>query len=192
MPDAAGRDRIINARYTDSELLEQMDGGSSAAFSEFYDRYALRAYRVARSICRNRESTEEALQDAFLSIWANCASYRAERAPVTAWALTIVRYRAIEIARRDHRPQLATQPRERASHRDQVIDDAVASDDAQRLRDLLGEIPPKQREVITLAFYGQLSHSEIAQHLDLPAGTVKGRMRLGLEKLRDGLQGTAA
>lgn len=175
---------------SDGELLRRMVAGSSAAFSEFYDRYASRAYWVAWSVCRSHEATEEALQDAFEAIWKSCASYRAERAPVAAWALTIVRYRAIEIVRRDHRRKLVPQPRERASRRDQVVDDAVARDDAQRLRDLLSAIPSEQREVITLAFYGQLSHSEIAEHLALPAGTVKGRMRLGLEKLRTSLEST--
>lgn len=167
-----------------------MNAGSTAAFGELYERHSARALKVARSICRGFGSAEEAVQDAFEGIWRSRATYRAERGPVVAWAMSIVRYRALAIA--SARGQASTRESgggespEAASPTDQLIDDAAARGEAEQLRGLLARIPPAQRQVITLAFYGQMSHTEIARHLGLPAGTVKGRMRLGLEKLRAG------
>jgi len=132
------------------------------------------------------------VQEAFVSIWRSAATYQSRQGTVAAWLLAIVRYRAIDIARRNE-----THTARRAS------DDALATlagpgeaelamtrADAQHLLVPLAQLPDAQREVITLAFYGQLTHAEIAAHLRLPPGTVKGRMRLGLEKLRESLAST--
>jgi RNA polymerase sigma-70 factor, ECF subfamily len=95
--------------------------------------------------------------------WSSRANYRPQQGTVAAWLLTVVRYRAIDVARSKT---------------------AVKRDDAQRLLVSLELLPDAQAEVITLAYYGQLTHTEIATHLRLPAGTVKSRMRLGLRKLQ--------
>ena len=170
--------------------MHQMNAGSTAAFGELYDRHQREALRVARSCCANAAHAEEAVQDAFESIWRSRSTYRAERGPVAAWAMAIVRYRAMAIAKsggRDAHGLVDVLP-EAGSAPDQAIDDAVAAGESEHLLALLQRIPPAQREVIGLAFFGQLTHTEIADHLGLPAGTVKGRMRLGLDKLRTDLE----
>ena len=183
-----------NQALSDGELMRRMSAGSTVAFGDFYERHSARALKVARSICRNSGAAEEAVQDAFEGIWKSRATYRADRGPAVAWAMSIVRYRAIAISSRRDAPPARDDclgAAERASPRDQLVDDAITRGEAEHLREVLKRIPPVQREVITLAFYGQMSHTEIARHLGLPAGTVKGRMRLGLEKLRAGFKRTA-
>lgn len=174
----------------DDLLMSQVKGGSVDAFEELYDRYSARAYRVARSICQDQGRAEDAVQEAFLSIWKSRMAFRPQRGTLAAWLLTTVRYRAIDGARRDHRHAgrradehtLAAYPAPGA-----LVDQVASRDEADRLRMLLNILPETQREVITLAFYGELTHTEIATALRLPTGTVKGRMRLGLHKLREAI-----
>lgn len=183
------------AIHDDDLLMSQVKGGSVDAFEELYDRYGVQAYRVARSICHDQGHTEDAIQEAFLSIWKSRTSYQPQRGTVAAWLLTVVRYRAIDVARRDHKhggrraaeDTLATHPTLGA-----LAEQVANRDAAERLRALLTRLPDAQREVITLAFYGELTHTEIATALDLSAGTVKGRMRLGLQKLRTNIAKEAA
>jgi RNA polymerase sigma-70 factor, ECF subfamily len=166
--------------------MMRIQGGSHDAFAALYDRYCDRAYRVARSVCFDDAYAEDAVQEAFASIWRSRATYRPEQPSAAAWILTLVRHRAIDIKRRD-----STQRTHRVSDdalERQPADDDVAGQtesrlEARDLRALLDGLPDAQREVIVLAFYGQLTHTEIASQLDLPVGTVKGRMRLGLHKL---------
>ena len=152
---------------SDDELMARLQAGSGDAFEALYDRYRDRAYRIASSVCRDGPRAEEAVQGAFVSIWRGRDTYRARQGSVAAWLLTVVRHRAIDVARRH-------------------------DTDAERPQPSLSRIPEAQREVHTLAFYGELSHTEIAAQLELPPGTVKGRMRLGLSKLRDELNRTEA
>ena len=172
---------------SDSQLMVQVSAGSVEAFGKLYDRFGERAYRVAFAVCRDEDRAQDAVQEAFLSLWKGRTSYRSQQGTVAAWLLTGARYRAIDLARRNGR---------HASHRadadhldefpalDDVSEEVIQRDGADRLQASLARLPDNQREVITLAYYGQLSHTEIADHLNLPAGTVKGRMRLGLQKLR--------
>jgi RNA polymerase sigma-70 factor (ECF subfamily) len=179
---------------TDDQVMVRVKDGSTAAFEVLYDRYCDRAYRVARSVCRDDGRAQEVVQEAFISIWRSRASYE-DRGQVAAWVLTIVRHRAIDTARR-HGPHAAHRASEdvlqtaRAPDRvaEQVADRAQARD----LLSVLARLPEAQREVITLAFYGQLTHLEIAEHLNLPLGTVKGRIHLGIEKLRDDIDRTVS
>jgi RNA polymerase sigma-70 factor (ECF subfamily) len=179
----------------DDLLMSQVKGGSVDAFEVLYDRYSVRAYRVARSICHDQGHTEDAIQEAFLSVWKSRTAYQSQRGTVAAWLLTTVRYRAINVARRDykHAGRRATEHTLAAHPTPGALADQVANrDEADRLQALLNLLPDAQREVITLAFYGELTHTEIATALDLPAGTVKGRMRLGLQRLRTNIEKDAA
>lgn len=176
-------------------LMSQVKDGSVEAFEELYDRYCDRAYRVAWCACHDKGRSEDAVQEAFLSIWNARASYSPDRGAVAAWLLTAVRYRAIDISRRDRKHSERRAPAQAIDLHatpENIADRTVARDEAHRLRVLLTQLPEAQREVITLAFYGQLSHTEIAAALDLPAGTVKGRMRLGLQKLHANIEKEAA
>ena len=128
-------------------------------------------------------------QEAFLSIWRSEARFDRARGSVRAWALGIVRNRAIDALRRAARPApkldlddeavLESQP---AAERTEA--EAIRRETAGGLRGALGELPDEQSQVIELAYFGGFSHSEIAEMLAMPLGTVKGRMRLGLEKIR--------
>jgi RNA polymerase sigma-70 factor, ECF subfamily len=178
----------------DSELMKLIQRGSTHAFEELYDRYAARAYRVARSACADSGRAEDAVQEAFTSIWRDASAYARERGSVAAWLLTTVRHRAIDGGRR-HRSQL-----DRAARASllvgrpvtgEPVEGVLAREAAARLREQLERLPDAQREVVVLAFYGQLTHSEIATHLQLPAGTIKGRMSLGLQKLREAVEEAA-
>jgi RNA polymerase sigma-70 factor, ECF subfamily len=170
----------------DRRLVEHI-ATDKDAFAQLYDRYSARAYRVARSVCRDDGRAEDAVQEAFLSVWRTHESYRPALGTVAAWLMVVVRRRAIDTSRRnrkhaDHRAdadQLDARPAAGG-----VADQAETNDEAPRLRARLAHLPEAQQEVIVLAFYGELTHAEIADHLQLPPGTVKGRMRLGLEKLR--------
>ncbi len=190
-----GRDhangRVSLAALSDGQLMVEVGAGSVRAFAALYDRYSDRAYSVAMRVCRDGGHAEDAVQNAFLGIWNSRGSYREGRGPVSAWLLTIVRYRAVDIVRRNnaHASRLTPDGQHDACGvPDDVCEQIVALEEADDMRASLGRLPPAQREVIQLAFYGGLSHSEIAEQLGLPAGTVKGRMRLGLHKLEANLE----
>ena len=171
---------------SDAELMGRVQDDDAEAFALLYDRHASRAYRVACSVCHRPGSAEDAVQEAFISIWTNRLTYRRRPEGFAAWAMTIVRNRAVVVARRDAVHDRRGNGDARSDDRPSSIDiaaDPAASDEARHLRGLLAGLPDEQREVITLAYYGQLTHTEIAAHLELPTGTVKGRMRLGLQKL---------
>lgn len=183
------------ATADDELLMSQVKRGNVDAFDVLYHRYNARAYRVARSICHDKGRAEDAIQEAFISIWKGRASYRSQRGTVAAWLLTAVRYRAIDVVRRDHKHAgRRADVGALAAHLtpEELAEQVTSRDEARRLQTLLTRLPDAQREVITLAFYGELTHTEIAAALGLPAGTVKGRMRLGLHKLRDALDDQAA
>jgi|ERR1700729_1988365 len=169
----------------DEQLMEQVKSGSIEAFGELYDRYCDRAYRVAWWVCYDHHRAEETVQGTFLSIWHSQTLYQSEVGTVAAWLLTTVHYRAIDILRR-HTKDAGRRDGEDTldAHFVSGYNQVVNHKDACRLGKLLNRLPDAQREVITLAFYGKLTHTEIATALQLPAETVKGRMRLGLERLR--------
>jgi RNA polymerase sigma-70 factor (ECF subfamily) len=171
----------------DERLLREIASGNREAFEQLYQRFYARAHRVAWSVCREEGRAEDAVQEAFIAILRSPGSYRPERGAVAAWVLSLVRYRAIDIARANTTHASKRADEEDAFRRSEpaaLADQVVFRDSAGKLRARLQLLPDAQREVIALAFYGQLSHAEIAAKLHLPPGTVKGRMRLGLEKLR--------
>jgi RNA polymerase sigma-70 factor (ECF subfamily) len=183
------------ATREDDLLMSQVKDGNVDAFEVLYDRYCDRAYRVAWSICHNQGHADDAIQEAFLSLWKNRTAYQPQRGTVAAWLLTTVRYRAIDIARRDHkhasrRAGEHTLPAHPTSGK--LAEQVTSREEAHHLQTLLTRLPDAQREVITLAFYGELTHTEIATALELPEGTVKGRIRLGLHKLREAIDLAAA
>ena len=175
---------------SDAMLMQDVQAGERTALAELYDRFALRAYRTAFSVCHDRDCAEDAVQDAFVSMWSSRATYEPARGSVVGWAMTIVRHRAIYLARRRSASAVLDEGATRLDDqpaRDDVPMDFAARAESERLVDLLARLPPTQREVIRLGFFDGLTHEEIASRLALPPGTVKGRMRLGLTKLRSAL-----
>jgi RNA polymerase sigma-70 factor, ECF subfamily len=175
---------------TDAALMVEIQAGEHLALGALYDRFAERAFQTALSVCHDRDCAHDAVQDAFVSMWSSRATYQPTRGSVVGWTMSIVRHRAIYL----HRLRSLTAGREQGPGRleDQPAPDDVPSDFAahaktKELAALLARLPPAQRQVIQLGFYDGLTHHEIARQLTLPPGTVKGRMRLGLTKLRSEL-----
>ena len=175
--------------------MAKASAGSVDGFVDLYDRYYDRAYRVARSVCHDEGRAQEAVQDGFLSVWNGRANYRSQQGTVAAWVLTVVRYRAIDAARVNHRHASRRANEDQLTQRSAGEDPAevvARREEVQRVQASLATLPDAQAEVITLAYYGQLTHTEIAAQLGVPRATVKGRMRLGLQKLRADLEPVAA
>lgn len=183
------------AALADGELMGDVSAGSVDALAELHRRFGARAHRVALSVCHDEGRAQEAVQEAFLSIWKTRTSYRPHRGSVTAWLLTVVRYRAIDLARHNGQHASRRAGEEQLATRltpDVALATVIRNEEVDELRASLALLPVLQQQVITLAFYGELSHTEIAARLGLPAGTVKGRMRLGLTKLRADIAPPAA
>lgn len=172
---------------SDGDLMRRVQADDIQAFEHLHDRYAATARGIASMICHSSERAEEAVQDAFLGAWGSRASYDEAHGELRTWLLTLVRNRSIDINRRNRRGDVL-----RASdahlHRiaalDSVEDEAVQRDQGNGLRASLRQLPPLQREAIVLAYFGGLTHTEIAERLDVSLGTVKGRIRLGVCKAR--------
>lgn len=162
------------------------------AFAVLYDRHGGSAFSLAQRVVGDRATAEEVTQEAFLSVWRNGARFDAALGSVRSWTLGIVRNRAIDALRRSAGlapklnldDDLALEAEPAAELTDA---EAIRRETASRVRGAIGELPREQSEVIGLAYFGGFSHSEIAEMLAMPLGTVKGRMRLGLEKIRVGL-----
>jgi len=181
----------LSLELSDAVLMREVQAGERPALGELYARFAARAYRLALSVCHDRDCAQEAVQDAFVSMWSARATYQPACGSVAAWAMSIVRHRAIYLARR--RALAATRAEGAAQLDTHAARDDVPADFATRaaneeLAMLLLRLPRAQFEVIRLGFFDGLTHEQIARRLALPPGTVKGRMRLGLNKLRSELE----
>ncbi|MHB8658059.1 MAG: sigma-70 family RNA polymerase sigma factor [Solirubrobacteraceae bacterium] len=172
----------------DEDLMQLVHAGQARAFEVIFDRHAGAAFSLAYRMCGRRAMAEDVVQEAFLSLWRSGARYDRTRGSVRSWVLGAVHNRAVDAFRRDS----ARQSRdihddgitERMPAQERTETEAERRDDARTIRGALEELPSDQRQVIELAYFGGFTHSQIADMLALPAGTVKGRMRLGLSKLR--------
>ena len=175
-------------RLADEELMDRVRDGDSAAFSVIYDRHGTTAFSLAYRMAGKRNVAEDVVQEAFLSLWRTSARYDASRGSVRTWVLGIVHNRAIDALRRSnvHDKRRASDEgiEERFAAPERTDAEAARRSEAHEVRSALGALPADQLKVIELAYFGGFTHSEIAEMLDTPLGTVKGRMRLGLEKLR--------
>jgi RNA polymerase sigma-70 factor, ECF subfamily len=172
----------------DEELMRLVYGGQAAAFEVIYDRHADAAFSLAYRMCGQRALAEDVMQEAFLSLWRSGARYDRARGSVRTWVLGVVHNRAIDALRR-------RTTRDRGLVSEEGIEERLVApertdvefarrDEAREVRDALEQLPDEQSRVIELAYFGGLTHVEIAAMLDTPVGTIKGRMRLGLAKMR--------
>jgi len=178
---------IATRTSSDVNLMTLIQRGDVRAFERFYDRHVAAALGVAMRVLGDRHLAEDAVQEGFIGLWRSRASYRPRVATGKSWLLVIVSNRAIDLRRREHnRPAVLSGGAALANRTgsDCTEAEAIARTDHQQLRAQLQRLPVEQRQVIELAYFGGLSHDEIARRLQLPLGTTKGRLRLGLEKLR--------
>jgi RNA polymerase sigma-70 factor (ECF subfamily) len=165
-----------------------VDRRDPAAFEIVYDRHGGAAFSLAYRIAGDRAKAEDITQEAFLSLWRSRARYDRARGSVRTWLLGIVRNRAIDLLRREllQPPPLPFEPAEPSVEAagDETGVEALRREAAREVRGALSVLPVDQMRVIELAYFGGLTHAEIAEMLNMPLGTVKGRMRLGMEKIR--------
>jgi RNA polymerase sigma-70 factor (ECF subfamily) len=176
-------------RLADEDLMPLVERKDPAAFEIVYDRHGGPAYSLAYRIVGDRQAAEEVTQEAFLSVWRSGARFDRARGSVRAWLLGVVRNRAIDVLRREagRAPtvslELETVP-EQESRFEPTDAEALRRAASREVRGALQGLPDDQLKVVQLAYFGGLSHSEIAEVLGMPLGTVKGRMRLAMEKMR--------
>jgi RNA polymerase sigma-70 factor (ECF subfamily) len=179
----------------DEELMHLVSRGLPQAFEALYDRHSGAAFSLAYRMVGSRGVAEDVVQEAFLNLWRSGARYERTRGSVRTWVLGIVHHRAIDALRRatvhDRRRTGDEGIEERLEARERTEVEAARREEARTVRGAMDTLPPEQLQVIELAYFGGFSHSEIAELLGAPIGTVKGRMRLGLEKLRDALGGSS-
>jgi RNA polymerase sigma-70 factor, ECF subfamily len=176
-------------RLADEELMPLIGDKDPEAFEVFYDRHGGVAYSLAYRIVGEKAAAEDVTQEAFISVWRSGARFDRARGSVRSWMLSIVRNRAIDAlrSRAGKAPKLSFDDDailEQRPAEEQTEDEAMRRETATEIRGALGELPGEQSKVIELAYFGGFSQSEISRMLGVPLGTVKGRMRLGLEKIR--------
>ncbi len=171
----------------DEDLISLVETGDAEAFAALYDRHSRAAYHIAYRMMGERQASEDLVQEVFLKVWRGAGSYRAGRGSVRTWILSIVHNRGIDQFR-SHASRRRTQDKIEASAARSEPSEAFAetwrNTRRDQVREALKTLPPEQLKILELAYFSGYTHVEIAGLLDLPLGTVKGRMRLGLKKIR--------
>jgi RNA polymerase sigma-70 factor, ECF subfamily len=164
-----------------------VETGDAEAFATLYDRHGRMAYSLAYRIMGEKQEAEDVVQEAFIKVWRSAGGYRVGRGSVRTWILSIVHNRGIDQIR-SHASRGRMQEKVEASMPNSEPSEAFAetwkNTQQEQVREALNTLPPEQLKILELAYFSGHTHVEIAQRLDLPLGTVKGRMRLGLQKLR--------
>jgi RNA polymerase sigma-70 factor (ECF subfamily) len=172
----------------DKDLISQVGQGDAQAFPTLYERHGRAAYALAYRLMGEKQAAEDLLQEAFLKLWCGAASYRAERGSVRTWLLSIVHNRGIDQLRSlasRRRTQEKIESSAQRSQPSEAFAQTWRNSQREQVREALKTLPSEQSKVLRLAYFSGYTHVEIAEFLDLPLGTVKGRMRLGLKKVRD-------
>ena len=186
-PDAPGESR-------QQGMIGRVAAGDEQALAALYDETSRIVYGLLLRILTDASAAEEVLLDVYTQVWRQAASYSRERGAPLAWLTTIARSRAIDRLRAGRTERQKTEPLDPSLYRSASADDVEgewsARETGARVRAALDTLSPEQREVIELAYFGGMTHSEIAAANGQPLGTVKTRIRLGMSKLRDALKGT--
>jgi RNA polymerase sigma factor (sigma-70 family) len=172
----------------DAGLLAAMAGGDEAALAALYDRFGRAAYGLAYRILRDGALAEDAVQDAFLAAWRTAAAFDPARGSASAWLLTLVHRRAVDVVRREDRRRALPLEDAPVTSGDATDESAEVREQRRAVQAALAQLPDDQRRALELAYYGGLSQAELAEELGVPLGTVKSRMFAALAKLRDLLE----
>lgn len=181
--------------FTDDAILQAFSYGRSEwALEQLYVRYKQYMYGLAYRILRDSYLAEDVIQDVFLTLWHKAFSYQKELGSLKSWLQTIVRNRALDKIRssmyREYQftPLLPANGQDIASHEAEMWQQVWGGEQANLIRKALSELPVEQRQVIEMNYFAGYAHAEIARRLQVPIGTVKGRIRLGLAKIKPLLQ----
>jgi RNA polymerase sigma-70 factor, ECF subfamily len=169
-------------------LIQQVAKQDRDAFSQLYDRFSTLVFTLAIRMLKARSDAEDLLQEVFVQVWRQAQNYSAERGSPEAWIVNIARSRAIDKIRSIRRMQksfVLTDDPARAESPENVESSAVESETRLAMNSALANLPDMQRKVLELAYFDGLTQSEIADRLAEPLGTVKTRMRSGIQKLRE-------
>ncbi len=178
----------------DIELLRQIAAGDRSSFAEFYDRYSTLMFSVACKILNNASEAEDVLQEAFMQIWEKAAKFDPKLGKASSWAAILVRNKAIDRIRASQRrirlAEEAGAEQVLASNVDDTTNETIfGHEKANLIQSAIVELPAEQRRAIELAYFSGLTQDEISKKLNEPLGTIKARIRRGLLKLRDQLEG---
>ncbi len=167
-------------------LIEQVQAGNEDALLALHTRYASLVYSVAYRIMNDAMVAEEVTQDTFMRLWHKAALYDARKGSFVTWLLTIARRIAIDTFRQQRRDPILNTfwIDDNTEHWENILSAGQDGESLRLMRVLIGDLPTDQRQVIELAYFYGMTHSQIADYADLPLGTVKTRIRLGMEKLR--------
>jgi RNA polymerase sigma-70 factor (ECF subfamily) len=169
----------------DAELVRRVARGDAQALRDLYELYGRMVYGMALRVLGDSQLAEDCTQEVFVTLWRRADRYDPDRARVSTWLVSIARNTAVDAVRwhasrrADALPE--TWPEDESPDSAEL---AAASEHARSVAEALGELPGPQREVVSLAYFDGLSHTEIAERLGLPLGTVKGRIRMALDRLR--------
>ena len=181
----SGEDR---ARLADEDLVVQVAQGDEGSFEVLYDRHGKVAWSLAFRLLGDREAAEDLVQEAFLAVWNGANGYSQAKGSVRTWVLSITHHRAVDRLRQGAASRRRQEALEQVAMIEPAAPDAaevaLARVEATEVQSALADVPGDQLEVLRLAYYGGYTHHEIAGMLSLPLGTVKSRMRLGLERVR--------
>jgi RNA polymerase sigma-70 factor (ECF subfamily) len=172
----------------DENLISFVGQGDAEAFTILYDRHGRAAFSLAYRVMGERQAAEDLVQDAFLKLWRSATSFRPERGSVRTWILSIVHNRGIDqlrsqVSRRRTQDKIeASAPRSQPS---EAFAEAWRNSQRDQVREAMNTLPPEQLKILELAYFSGYTHVQISGLLDVPLGTMKGRMRLGLKKMRD-------
>jgi RNA polymerase sigma factor (sigma-70 family) len=171
--------------FDEAGMIRRLIARDQAALSEVYQQFSGLVYSIALRVVQNATMAEEVTQDTFLKIWNQPETWDPNRGKFVSWLLTITRYTAIDRLRLEKRRPMqdAVELDDLRMGKHGLMDDPTWQD-GRVLRSLIERLPPDQVQVIELAFFEGMSHSEMAEYLSLPLGTVKTRVRLGLQKLK--------
>lgn len=207
MPDTLALERRVDGRGArtavavdltqarDRDLVRRIERGDEEAFRGLFRRYAPSALSLARRVARQPALAEEIVQEAFLAVWRNPEGYDQHRGSVKSWLMGMVHHRAVDSVRREESQRRRAESAQAndvvvvEDHAEAVVEELGLPEERRAVRDALEALPPEQRQIIELMYFGGLSQSTISGRLGLPLGTVKSRTLLGMRRLRAALVG---
>lgn len=171
----------------DEDLISLVEAGDAEAFAGLYDRHGRSAYSLAYRMMGERQAAEDLVQDSFIKVWRSARSYRAERGSVRTWILSITHNRGIDHLRSTasrRRTQDRVEMTAETAQPSEAFSETWRNSQRDQIQQALKTLPEDQLRILELAYYSGYTHAEIAEMLDIPLGTVKGRMRLGMKKIK--------